>query len=112
MPEQDITVTNCLDQFHFYHNKSTGKFESLPFACTNSVDVVFHHQIPGKSFFFSFRKLTLTDTQLNILILNRKITTNLAGFYEHLREINFSQNIYLLLGDFNINALDPTSQTL
>ena len=46
------------------------------------------------------------------MILNRKITTNLAGFYEHLREINFSQNIYLLLGDFNINALDPTSQTL
>ena len=46
------------------------------------------------------------------MILNCKITTNLAGFYEHLREINFSQNIYLLSGDFNINALDPTSQTL
>ena len=46
------------------------------------------------------------------MILNRKITTNLAGFYEHLREINFSQNICLLLGDFNINALDPTSQIL
>ena len=52
------------------------------------------------------------EVQLNILLLYCKITTNLAGFYEHLREINFSQNIYLLSGDFNINALDPTSQTL
>ena len=41
-----------------------------------------------------------------------KITTNLAGFYEHLREIIFRQNIDLLLGDFNINALDPTSRIL
>ena len=50
--------------------------------------------------------------QLNILLLYRKITTKLAGFYDHLREINFSQNIDLLLGDFNINALDPTSRIL
>ena len=41
-----------------------------------------------------------------------KITTNLAGFYEHLREIIFRQNIDLLLGDFNINALDATSRIL
>ena len=45
---QDITGTNCSDQFHFYHNKSTDKFENLAFACTNSVYVVSHHQIPGK----------------------------------------------------------------
>ena len=50
---QDITGTNCSDQFHFYHNKPTDKFENLAFACTNSVHVVSHHQIPGKSFFFS-----------------------------------------------------------
>ena len=53
MPEQDITGTNCLDQFHFYHNKLTDKFESLLFACTNSVDAVSHHQIPGNHFFLS-----------------------------------------------------------
>ena len=52
------------------------------------------------------------EAQLNILLLYRKITSNLAGFYEHLREINFSQNIDLLLGDFNINALEPTSRIL
>ena len=50
--------------------------------------------------------------QPNILFLYRKITTKLAGFYEHLGEINFSQNIDLLLGDFNINPLDPTSRIL
>ena len=111
MPEQDITGTNCLDQFHFHHNKSTDKFKSLAFACTNSVDVVSHHQIPGKSF-FSFRKLTFMEAQLNILFLYRKSTTNLVGFHEHLSEINFSRNIDLLLGDFNINALDPTSRIL
>ena len=65
MPEQDITGANCLDQFHFYHNKSTDKFESLALACTNSVDVVSHHQISAKSF-FSFRKLTFMEAQLNI----------------------------------------------
>ena len=41
-----------------------------------------------------------------------KITTNLAGFYEHVREINFSQNIDLLLGNLIINAFDPTSPIL
>ena len=106
-----VIPCHYLDQFHFYHNKSTDKFESLTFACTNYVDVVSHHQIPGK-LFFSFRKLTLKEGQLNILLLYCKITTNLAGFYEHLREINFSQNIDLLLGDFNINVLDPTSPIL
>ena len=58
MPEQDITGTNCLDQCHFYHNKSTDKFERLAFACRNSVDVVSHHQIPRKSFFF-FQKIII-----------------------------------------------------
>ena len=111
MPEKDITGTNCLDQCHFYHNKSTDKFERLAFAYRNSVDVVSHHQIPRKSF-FSFRQLTFLKVQLNILLLYCKITRNLAGFYEHLIEINFSQNIDLLLGDFNINALDPTSRIL
>ena len=52
MSEQDITGTNCLDQLHFYHNKSTDKFESVAFAYTNSVVVVSHHQIPEKYFFF------------------------------------------------------------
>ena len=92
MPEQNITRKNCLDQFHFYHNKSTDKSESFAFVCTNSVDVVSHHQIPGKSF-FSLKKLTFMEAQVNILLLYRKITTNLAGCYEHLREINFSQKI-------------------
>ena len=48
------------------------------------------------------------EAQLSISLLHRKISTNLVGFYEHLREINFSQNIDLLLDDFNINALDST----
>ena len=65
-----------------------------------------------KIFFFSFRKLTFIESQLNSLRLHGKITTNLVGFYEHLRKINFSQNIDLLMGDFNIDALDPTSRTL
>ena len=52
------------------------------------------------------------EAQLNVSLLYCKIITNLAGFYEHLREINFSQNVDLLLGEFNINALDPTSWML
>ena len=52
------------------------------------------------------------EAQLSISLLYLKISTNLVGFYEHLREINFSQNIDLLLGDFNINALEPTSRIL
>ena len=84
---QDITGTNCSDQFHFYHNKSKDKFENPAFACTNSVHVVSHHQIPGKSI-FSFRKLIFMEA-LNILLLYRKIKKkNLAAFYERLREIN------------------------
>ena len=58
MPEQDTTGPNCLDQFHFYHNKSTDKFESLAFAYTKSLDVVSHHQVHGKSFFF-FQKINI-----------------------------------------------------
>ena len=65
----------------------------------------------GKHCFF-FQKITFIEAQFNILLLYPKITTNLAGFYEHLREIIFRQNIDLLLGDFNINALDPTSRIL
>ena len=49
------------------------------------------------------------EAQLNVSLLYCKIITNLAGFYEHLREINLSQNTDLLLGEFNINALDPIS---
>ena len=97
MPEQDITGTNCLDQFHFYHDKSTDKFESLTSECTNSVDVVSHHRMPRK-LFFSFRKLTFMEAQLNILLLCHKIITNLAGFYGHARKFNFCQNVDLLLG--------------
>ena len=52
------------------------------------------------------------EAQLNILLLYCEITTNLAGFYEHLKEINFSQKINLLLSDFDINVLDPPSRIL
>ena len=45
------------------------------------------------------------EAQRNIFLLYRKILTNLAGFYEQLRELNFSQNIDLLLGDFNFNLV-------
>ena len=58
MHEQDITETNCLYQFHFYQNKSADKFESLAFACKTSVDVISHHQIPGKLIFF-FQKINV-----------------------------------------------------
>ena len=70
--EQDITGTNCLDQFQFYHNKSTDKFESLVFACTNTVG-----SLPSSNTWktiFSFIKLTFMEVQLNILLLYHKIT--------------------------------------
>ena len=72
MPKQDITGTNCLDQFQFYHNKSTDKFESLVFACTNTVG-----SLPSSNTWktiFSFIKLTFMEVQLNILLLYHKIT--------------------------------------
>ena len=53
-----------------------------------------------ENLFFSFRKLTFMGAQLNILLLYRKITTDAAGLYEHLREINFGQNIRSLIGQF------------
>ena len=105
MPEQDITGTNCLGHLHVFHDKSTGKFEGPVSASRSSVDVVSHHQIPGKSL-FSYRKSTFMQVQLSILLLYLKIVTKNAGFYKHLRQIKYSQNINLSLGNSNTNELD------
>ena len=46
------------------------------------------------------------QVQLSILLLYLKIITKNAGFYKHLRQIKYSQNINLSLGNSNTNALD------
>ena len=44
------------------------------------------------------------------LVLYRKNGGNVNNFYEELIEVNTHQIFEIMLGDFNINALEPNSQ--
>ena len=79
-----------MHQFTFIIIHQQISLKVLHFHIQNSLDVVSsHHQIPGKSLFFSFRKLTLMEAQFNSLPFYLKIATNLVDFYEHLRKIGW-----------------------
>ena len=45
-----------------------------------------------------------------VLLLHRKNSENLNKFYENLIEINTHQDVDIILGDFNVNALEQNSQ--
>lgn len=77
MSNQNLTGTNCLNQFLFHQNNSYDKFESQAFGCTNNVDVVCSPEILEIECLF-LKKLTFMDIPLKILRVFQKPMRNVG----------------------------------
>ena len=62
-------------------------------------------QSPSRSSFLAYK--TFMDFPLKSLILYCKNNGNLALYYQVLAEINVDSTFSIILGDFNINAIEP-----
>ena len=63
----------------------------------------------GRSY-VNLKKINFMSFSFRVLLLHRKNSENLNNFYENLIEINTHQNVDIILGDFNVYALEQNSQ--
>ena len=109
-PEQTTSMADQhLSQFHFLHNRSEDKFQSLSVAYRDTVRIDFYDVMQGRSY-VNLNKINLMNFSFRVLLLYRKNSENLNNFYENLIEINTHQNFDIILGDFDVNALEQNSQ--
>ena len=63
----------------------------------------------GRSY-VNLNKINFINFSFRVLLLYRKNSESLNNFCENLIEINTHQNFDIILGDFNVNALEQNSQ--
>lgn len=61
---------------------------------------------------FEVQKKTLTETTFKIILLYRKCSSSLINFYQQLTSLLSTDTFHIILGDFNINGLDNTDNSL
>ena len=87
------------------YNSSEDIFCSLACAFRDSVTLQYHHKSSGFSL-LSFSKSSFRETTIKMLLLYRKRSPNLTSFYQTLLYLVQSYEFDIVLGDFNINALE------
>ena len=109
-PEQTTHMADQhLSQFQFLNDRSEDKFQSLSVGYRDTVRIDFYYAVQGRSY-VNLSKINFMNFSFRVLLLYRKNSENLNNFYENLIEINTHQNFDIILGDFNVNALEQNSQ--
>ena len=106
LPDQNTChISSTLPDFKFCHSRSDDKYQSISFCYNSSVEMTqYYHSIDMSQ--IEFRKTSFSQHSIKLLIVYRKNNTYLTSFYEALAHIIQSEEIHIVLGDFNINAQD------
>ena len=109
-PEQTTHMADQhLSQFQFLQDRSEDKFQSLSVGYRDPVRIDFYDAVQGRSY-VNLSKINFMNFSVRVLLLYLKNSENVNNFYENLIEINTHQNFDIILGDFNVNALEQNSQ--
>ena len=102
-PDQDIANIHChLKDFNFIHIDEVDRFQSIG---------VFHRNIHVTDcvsstgvLLIKFKKDCFSLNSINMLLKYRKQSWSLPSFYDAIQDLVTTDNIHIILGDFNINA--------
>ena len=104
-------IPENLDEFNFLHNRCNDQFKSISFCCRDCIDILENHNAVGRSI-LSFTKYSFSPNPVKLLLLYRKHTGLISNFYRTLTDLLRTNNIDIVLGDFNINAQNQPNQLL
>ena len=112
-PEEDTRVIQAnlsiYDNIEF--NSCAYKFSSLAVCYKNSVELLLHEKHDGVSF-IEIRKSTFSSAHIRVALIYRINGSSIQNFYEKIGQLVNFKNFDFIMGDFNLNALDPQINTL
>ena len=96
-------INENLNNFHLIRNDSDDKFQSIAMCYRGTTDILDSFNSPGVSLIKVIKK-DFSLNPINILLIYRKQSWSHSVFYDHLTDLISTNNIHIILGDFNINA--------
>ena len=103
-PAQNIDdITAHLNNFDLIRNDSDDKFQSIAMCYRDTTRILDSFNSPGVSL-IKVIKNEFSKNPINILLIYRKQSWSLPSFYDALTDLITTNNIHVILGDFNINA--------
>ena len=109
LPAEDVSNLHSELQPFYAHlelNSSPYKFSSLAILYTDTIDLVYHEKHNGVSF-IKLRESCFLNTAVKIVWIYRVNGTSIQTFYEKLQQLINLESFDFIMGDFNLNALDP-----
>ena len=88
-----------------YFNSNQNKYKSLAF-CQGRNLVVLEHKIYDGISIVTVKKPDFFPGAINLLLVYRPPNTSVVTFLDNIRTFITENTIHIVLGDFNINALD------
>ena len=73
---------------------------------TDTIDLLYHEKHNGVSF-IKLRKSSFLNTAVKIVLIYRVNGTSIQKYYEKLQQLITLESFDFIMGDFNLNALDP-----
>ena len=103
--QNTATVQDILNNFNFFFNSSIDKSESVAVCYLKSIQVFQMFNINGISI-FSVNKSSFSEDNLRIALLYKKQSIPISISSNTIDRLMGSEQIDIVLGDFNIDALD------
>ena len=113
LPDEDVSKMNrdLTGSYNIELNSSPYKFSSLAMLYTNTLKILNHEKHNGVSL-IKIKKPSFTDHPMKIVLLYRINGTSIQDFFEKLQQLIDSEIFDCIMGDFNLNALDPEISTV
>ena len=109
LPAEDVSNLHSELQpssAHLELNSSPYKFSILAILYTDTIDLLYHEKHNGVSF-IKLRKSSFLNTAVKIVFIYRINGTSIQKFCEELQQLINLESFDFIMGDFNLNALDP-----
>ena len=113
LPDHDIMdMEDTLKAYAISYNTHEDKYRSIAVLYKDdAVLLVNHERHPGVSI-ITIRKSSFSPNSVTLALIYRQSGSPICDFYNKLTQFIRCTDIDILLGDFNIDALDPRNITL
>ncbi|XP_066910247.1 uncharacterized protein [Clytia hemisphaerica] len=112
-PTSDTSgIDQTLNGFNIeYNNNSINRFQNTACCTNSSIQILECNKAAGYTL-IKFKKETFSSRPISLLILYRPPNSSRNTFREELLQLTSYDDVDIIVGDFNIDALDPTNQDL
>ena len=104
--QNTVNTENAESKFSVIFNSSKRKFRSQAFCHALSVEILNCINVEGLSI-FTIRKITFREDSITIALLYKESAISPATYLNEMSQVISNVNVYVILGDSNIDAFGP-----